>query len=123
MARLCAPPKNTLLRDLPEKDKIKLALEWLHKNPDEKPATAACVYHIKKENSVQKAWVRARRRQDGGSKGRHRGHNKILRLDQHQALIRYAINQATNRGKGATKQMMYNCAMWLRFQEGKTVPS
>jgi hypothetical protein len=41
MARLCAPPKNTLLRDLPEKDKIKLALEWLHENPDEKPATAA----------------------------------------------------------------------------------
>ena len=123
MARLCAPPKNTLLRDLSEKDKIKLALEWLHENPDEKPATAARVYHIEKENSVQKAWVRARRRQEGGLKGRHGGHNKILRHDQHRALIRYTIDQATNGGKGATKQMMYNCAMWLRVQEGKTVPS
>ena len=28
-----------------------------------------------------------------------------------------------NRGKGATKQIMYNCAMWLRVQEHKTVPT
>jgi len=79
MARLCAPHENTLLPNLPKKDKIKLALEWLHGNLDEKLATAARVYHIKKENSVQKAWVRARRRQEGGGlKGRHGGHNKIL---------------------------------------------
>jgi len=51
------------------------------------------------------------------------GHNKILRPDQHQALIRYAVDQATNGGKGATKQMMYNCAMWLRVQENKSIPS
>src|SRR2546421_1573425 len=51
------------------------------------------------------------------------GQNKILRPDQHQAMIRYAVDQATNGGKGATKQMMYNCAMWLRTQEGKTAPT
>src|SRR2546423_15033355 len=45
------------------------------------------------------------------------GQNKILRPDQHQAMIRYAVDQATNGGKGATKQMMYNWAMWLRVQE------
>jgi hypothetical protein len=38
-------------------------------------------------------------------------------------MIRYAADQAMDRGKGATKQMMYNCAMWLRVQEGMTIPS
>ena len=51
------------------------------------------------------------------------GHNKILRPEQHQALIQYAVDQATNGGKGATKQMLYNCAMWLRVQEKKSVPT
>ena len=49
------------------------------------------------------------------------GHNKILRPEQHQALIQYAVDQATNGGKEATKQMLYNCAMWLRVQEKKSV--
>jgi hypothetical protein len=53
----------------------------------------------------------------------HGGQNKILRPEQHDALIRYAADQAMDRGKGVTKQMMYNCAMWLRTQEGKTVPT
>ena len=38
-------------------------------------------------------------------------------------MILYAVDQATNGGKGATKQMMYNCAMWLRTQEKKPIPS
>jgi hypothetical protein len=52
-----------------------------------------------------------------------RGQNKILRPEQHNAIIQYAVSQAIDRGKGATKQMMYNCAMWLRVQDNKSVPS
>ena len=36
-------------------------------------------------------------------------------------MIQYAVDQTTNGDKGATKQMMYNCAMWLRVQEHKPV--
>jgi hypothetical protein len=118
MAKLAHPPKSTLLRDLPFKDKMKLALDFLHENPHEKPSTAARLYDIKQEDSVRKAWLRERK----GKKARG-GQNKILRPDQHQALIRYAVDQAINGGKGATKQMMYNCAMWLRVQEHKPVPT
>jgi hypothetical protein len=55
MARLHALPQNTLQRDLPLKDRMKLALQWLCENPTENPTTAARLYHIEKENSVQKA--------------------------------------------------------------------
>jgi hypothetical protein len=46
-------------------------------------------------------------------KGKRGGHNKILRPEQYQAIIRYAIDQAINGGKGATKQMLYNYIIWL----------
>jgi len=119
MARLAHPLKSTLLRDLPDQDEMKLALDFLCENPHEKPSTAARLYHIKKEDTVRKAWIRVENKKvvPWG------GQNKILRPDQHQALIRYAVDQATNGGKGATKQMMYNCAMWLRVQEHKPVPT
>jgi hypothetical protein len=55
MARLCTLPRNTLQHDLLDKDKMKLALDWLSENPREKPSTAARLYHIKNEDSVQKA--------------------------------------------------------------------
>lgn len=49
----------------------------------------------------------------------HGGHNKILRPEQDSALIQYAAGHCLNRGKDATKQMMYNCAMWFRVQEAR----
>ena len=52
MARLRHPAKDTLLQDLPTKDKIKLALDFLCKNPTEKPSTTVCLYHIKEEDLV-----------------------------------------------------------------------
>jgi hypothetical protein len=55
MARLRNAPKNTLLRNLPDQDKIKLAIQWLCDNPDELPSTAARIYKIQKEDSVRKA--------------------------------------------------------------------
>jgi hypothetical protein len=69
-----------------------------------------------------RAWNREKKRIQYGTPI-YGGQNKILRPDQHQAMIRYAADQATNGGRGATKQMMYNCAMWLRVQENKSVPS
>jgi hypothetical protein len=60
MARLAHPPKSTLLRDLPDQDKMKLALDFLRENPHEKPSTTARLYHIKKEDTVWKAWLRVK---------------------------------------------------------------
>ena len=120
MARLSSLPNTTLQSNLPIKKRLALALQFLRENPHEKPATAARLYKIEKEDTVRQAWYRERKRKNGVA---HGGHNKILRSDQHQALIKYAVDQATNGGKGATKQMMYNCAMWLRTQERKTVPT
>jgi hypothetical protein len=69
--------------------------------------------NIKKEKSIIKAWQRERKRTNS-DRPKHSGHNKILKPEQHNAIIRYAMDQATNGSKGATKQMMYNCAIWLR---------
>ena len=122
MARLRNAPKNTLLRDLPDKDKIKLAIQWLYENPDESPTAAACCYNITKEKTLIKAWQREKKRVKNG-RPQWGGQNKILRPEQHNAIIQYAVSQAIDGGKGATKQMMYNCAMWLRVQADKSVPS
>jgi hypothetical protein len=122
MARLRNAPKNTLLRDLSDKDKIKLAIQWLYENPDESPTTAARCHNIKKEKTLIKAWQREKKRVKNG-RPQWGGQNKILHPEQHNAMIQYAVSQAIDGGKGATKQMMYNCAMWLRVQANKSVPS
>ena len=119
MAHLSNIPTNTIHSTLPEKDKTRLALEWLRENPSETATTAARIYHIEKPNSLSRTWKRERTR---GTVQRG-GQNKILQPEQHTAMILYAVDQATNGGKGATKQMMYNCAMWLRTQEKKPIPS
>ena len=121
MARLVSLPqipRATLQRDLPLNDRFKLALQWLRDNPTESATTAARCFYITKEDSLRKAWLREKK----GKKNKG-GQNKILSPDQHDAVIRYAVDQATNGGKGATKQMMYNCIMYLRVQENKSVPS
>ena len=96
MARLRHPTKDTLLRDLPTKDKIKLALDFLRENPTEKPSTVARLYHTKEEDSVRKTWLRERNKKKDTVNG---SQNKILCPDQHEALIRYAADQAMNGGK------------------------
>jgi len=122
MARLVHPPKNAHPQNLPTSERMKLALQFLRDNRDEKATTAARTYHLN-ESSVRKAWSRERNREGRPGKGRGgAGWNRILRPDQHQAIIRYAVDQATNGGRGATKQMMYNCAMRLRVDEGKQPP-
>jgi hypothetical protein len=124
MARLSSLPKNAHPRDLPDKEKMQLALQWLRENPTESATTAARCHFIEKEGSLRTAWRRERKRNErptklvGGA-----GWNRILRPDQHQALIRYAVDHATEGGRGATKQMMFNCAMYLRFQEKKSIPT
>jgi hypothetical protein len=118
MAHFTLTNKDILQRDLPTQDKLKLALQWLQENPEKQSTTAARLFRIEKEDSVRKALWRAKRKRSA-----HGGQNKILRPDQHEAMIRYATDQATNDGKGATKQMMCNCIMYLRTKENKSIPS
>jgi hypothetical protein len=66
MARLRNAPRNILLQDLPEKEKMKQAIQWLRENSEETPITAARACNIKKENSVKKAWQRERKRIEKG---------------------------------------------------------
>jgi hypothetical protein len=63
MARLNAVPKNALLQDLPDKDKMQLALQWLQEHPTEHPTTAARIHCIVNVQSVQQAWRREKKRQ------------------------------------------------------------
>jgi hypothetical protein len=102
MARLRSAPNDMLHRALPDKDKMKLALEWLCSNPTESLTAAARIYHIEKEKSVQRAWNRERKRIQFRTPT-HGSQNKIFRPEQHQAIIQYAVDQAANSGRGATK--------------------
>jgi hypothetical protein len=122
MARLSNLPKNTLLRDMPERDKLREAIQFLKANPEETPATAARACCVRNEDTVRKAWQRERKKM-GTVRVQKGGQNKILRPDQYTALIQYAVSHAINGGKGATKQMMYNCVMWMRTEDNKTAPS
>jgi hypothetical protein len=115
MARLASAPKNTSLQNLPDNKKNTIGLAIASDNPRETAAVAARLYFITKGDSIRKAWLQERKRGGRAAQvGGGGGHNKILRPEQHQALIQYTVDQATNGGKGATKQMLYNCAMWLR---------
>jgi hypothetical protein len=125
MARLSSVGESVHPRDLPDKVKMQKALEWLHENPAEKPTTAARLHFITNEQSVQQAWRREKKRRErtNNHKIKSGGQNRILSVAQHQALIKYAVDQATNGGMGATKQMMYNCIVFFRFKEDKPFPT
>ena len=55
MARLSNLPKNTLLRDMLERDKLREAIQFLKANPEETPATAARACYVRNEDTVKKA--------------------------------------------------------------------
>ncbi|PMD18623.1 hypothetical protein NA56DRAFT_751299 [Hyaloscypha hepaticicola] len=103
MARLSGLPNDRLLRDMPERDKLREAIQFLKDNPDETPVTAARACNVKNHDTVRKAWQRER---------------KKMRMPK-----LYAVSHAINGGNGATKQMMFNCAIWMRKEDGKTAPS
>jgi hypothetical protein len=66
-----------LCRDLLEKDKIRLVLEWFQENPSKTTTIAARIYYITKPNSLSRAWKRERTR----GAIQHNSQNKILRPD------------------------------------------
>jgi hypothetical protein len=80
MARLSNLPKNTLLRNMPEKDKLRKAIQFLKANPEETPATAVYAYCVRNEDIVRKAWQRERKK-IGTVRVQKGGQNKILRPD------------------------------------------
>jgi hypothetical protein len=55
MVNLTVPNEDILRRDMPNQDKLILALEWLRENPTEKATTAARLFNIEKEDTVPKA--------------------------------------------------------------------
>ncbi len=122
MARLRALPQNVNVRAMPEKDKRALAIQWLFENPDERICTAARIYGVENEHYLRVAYQRERSRKERGPI-RKGGQNRILNDAQHQALVQYAIDQATEGGMGATKPMLRAAAAYLRRQEGKDPPS
>src|ERR1700721_2852882 len=104
MARLRILPQNTDVQAMPEKDKRVLAIQWLFENPKERVCTAARIYNVKNEHYLRVAYQREKNRREKGPV-QIGGQNRILNKAQHQALVQYAINQATEGGIGATKLM------------------
>jgi hypothetical protein len=88
---------------------------------------AARIHFIENEKYFDTAWRRARKRdqrlRDQRHTDRRGGHNKILEDWQQEAVIKYATDQATNGGKGATRQMLLNCIVHLRYGVNKPAPS
>jgi hypothetical protein len=66
MARLSNLPNNTLLRDMPEKDKLRKAIQFLKENPGEPPTTAVRACGVKSEDAVRKAWRREKKKMERG---------------------------------------------------------
>jgi hypothetical protein len=62
MARLSNLSKNTLLRNMPEKDKLRKAIQFLRANPEETPVTAVHIYYVRNKDIVRKAWQRERKK-------------------------------------------------------------
>jgi hypothetical protein len=52
MTRLAALPNNTLQRDLPEKEELQQALEFLSENPTEEPTPTARLFNIKNPGTL-----------------------------------------------------------------------
>jgi hypothetical protein len=55
IARLAYTPKNIHIKDLPNHQKMLLALQWLCNNPRESLTVVARLYFIKQKDSVRKA--------------------------------------------------------------------
>jgi hypothetical protein len=54
MARLSNLPNYTLLCNMPERDKLRKAIQFLKANPEETPATVVYIYYIRNEDIVKK---------------------------------------------------------------------
>jgi hypothetical protein len=62
MAHLSNLPNYALLRDMPERDKLREAIRFLKANPEETPATAARACYIRNKDIVKKTWQRERKK-------------------------------------------------------------
>ena len=63
---------------MPERDKLREAIQFLKANLEETPATTARACCVRNEDTVRKAWQRERKKM-GTAGGQWGGHNKILR--------------------------------------------
>ena len=120
------------LRDLPDKQRMRLALQWLRDNPSESPTIAARIHFHedvpKHETSVRVAWHREKKKVAKANTTnrrvvvQHGGHNRVLSDAQSQAVVQYARDQAEH-GLGATKRMMFAAIGHLKAQEVPPKPA
>ena len=119
------------LRDLPDKHRMRLALQWLRDNPLESPIIAARIHFHedlpKHETSVRVAWHREKKKAAKAKTNRgvviqHGGHNKVLSDAQSQAVVQYARDQAEH-GLGAIKRMIFAAIGHLKAQEVPPKPA
>jgi DDE superfamily endonuclease len=115
------------LRDLPDKQRMRLALQWLRDNPSETPTTAARIHFHedlpKHEASVRVAWAREKKKKEKANKWVVvRGRTRILSDAQSQAVAQYAREQAEH-GLGATKKMIFAAIAHLKGQETPAKPA
>src|SRR5271168_130121 len=124
---------NEYLRDLPDRERMRRAIQWLRANPSESPTQAARMhFHLdlpKHEASVRVAWARDKKKRQKQSEGgevakKSGGQNRILSDAQSQAVVQYAREQAEH-GLGATKKMVFAAIAHLKAQEipAKPAPS
>ena len=124
---------NEYLRDLPDRERMRRAIQWLRANPSESPTQAARIhFHLdlpKHEASVRVAWARDKKKRQKQTEGREvakksGGQNRILSDAQSQAVLQYAREQAEH-GLGPTKKMVFAAIAHLKAQEipAKPAPS
>ena len=120
------------LRDLPTKQRMQLALQWLRNNPSETPTISARIHFHedlpKHEASVRVAWAREKKKKEKekekANKGvvvQHGAHNGVLSDAQEEALLLYAKEQVEH-GLGATKRMVFAAVAHLKGQEPPAKP-
>jgi transposase len=119
MARISSLLQNCDIQKLPNRDRIQLALQFLHDNPTESVSVAAKIYHVK-EDSVRTARRREQKRA-ARPKAQRGGQNKILSESQHAAVLEYVAScAAEGAGQGASKQMLYQVICYLKRIENTT---
>ena len=95
------------------------ALEFLHKNPSEKPITAARIYHINAKTLNTK--IRRARERANAPPPTNGGQNRILSEAQIKAIYKY-VEDSYHAGYGASKQMVFTAIGHLRSAEIPSKP-
>ncbi|OBT40739.1 hypothetical protein VE00_09792 [Pseudogymnoascus sp. WSF 3629] len=95
------------------------ALEFLHKNPSEKPITATRIHHINAKTLNTK--IRRARERANAPPPINGGQNRILSEAQIKAIYKY-VEDSYHAGYGASKQMVFTAIGHLQSAEIPSKP-